>query len=376
MTHKKIVFNKPYFTGQETEYILDAIDIGQLSGNGAYTRKCQAFFEERYSIKKGLLTTSCTHALEMSAVLLNLQPGDEVILPSYTFVSTANAFALKGAKLRFIDSRPDHPGMDEEAIESLITPKTKLIVPVHYAGVACDMDPIMEVAKKHGVYVVEDAAQAIDSFYKGRSLGSIGQMATFSFHETKNVISGEGGLIAINDDQWVERSEIVWEKGTNRSAFFRGEIDKYGWVDLGSSYLPSEMIAAFLYAQLQNLEAIQSRRAEIWNLYWEGLKDLNDKVRMPVIPDYATNNYHMFYLVCDSLKQRSELIKFLKEENIHAVFHYQSLHQSDYFKDKHDGRDLSNCDRYSSCLVRLPFYAALEKDEQLRVIERIRKFYL
>ena len=262
-----INFNEPYCTGNEPKYIQDAINRGKLSGNGYYTKKCQHFLEEKLGVKKCLLTTSCTDALEMCAILLDIQPGDEVIMPSYTFVSTANAFVLRGAKIVFCDSRPDHPGMDESLIEGLLTEKTKAIVPVHYAGVACDMDKIMSIAKQHDLFVVEDAAQAIDSHYKGKPLGSIGHLAAFSFHETKNISSGEGGALIINDDRFLERSEIIWEKGTNRSAFWRGEVDKYGWVDIGSSFLPSEITAAFLWAQLESLEKIQEQRKSIWNAY-------------------------------------------------------------------------------------------------------------
>lgn len=363
----KIPFNKPYFTGNETKYIEDAVNSGHISGNGKYTKLCHHFFEEKYGFKKSLLTTSCTDALEMAAILLDIQPGDEVIAPSYTFVSTVNAFILRGAKVVFVDSRTDHPGMDEDAIEALITTKTKAIIPVHYAGVACDMDKIMNLAAKYKLFVVEDAAQAIDSFYTGqdgvkRPLGSIGHLAAFSFHETKNIISGEGGMLAINDDRFIERAEIIWEKGTNRAAFFKGEVDKYGWVDIGSSFLPSDMIAAFLWAQLENLDWIQKRRTEIWLSYADGFREWaqENEVQLPFVPNFASNNAHMFYMVCSSLPQRDKLLKELKEKQIYAVFHYQSLHKSPFFIDKHDGRELPNSDRYSECLVRLPFYFELE----------------
>ena len=272
-----IPFNKPFFTGKETVYIQDAVSSGKISGNGYYTQLCHDFFEKKYSFNKVLLTSSCTDALEMAAILIDIKPGDEVIVPSYTFVSTANAFVLRGAKIIFADSREDHPGLDEDKIEELITPKTKAIVPVHYAGVACDMDKIMAIAGKYNLFVVEDAAQAIDSYYTGkdgvrRPLGSIGHLAAFSFHETKNIISGEGGMLVVNDDQFSKRAEIIWEKGTNRSAFFKGEVDKYGWVDIGSSFLPSDITAAFLWAQLEYLDEIQDKRKVIWNTYYEGLK--------------------------------------------------------------------------------------------------------
>lgn len=378
----QITFNKPFLTGSELLYIEEAVKSGKISGNGMFTQKCHQFFQEQYSFKKCLLTTSCTDALEMAAILLNIKPGDEVIMPSYTFVSTANAFVLRGAKIVFADSRPNHPGIDEDKIEELITPKTKAIVPVHYAGVACDMDKIMDIAGRHDLFVVEDAAQAIDSYYTGkdgikRPLGSIGHLAAFSFHETKNVISGEGGMLVVNDPKFVVRAEIIWEKGTNRAAFFRGEIDKYGWVDIGSSFLPSELVSAFLYAQLESLEAIQKKRLSIWNQYYEGLKPLEEKgyIKLPKIPDYATNNGHMFYIICKSLEERTALIKHLKENNILSVFHYLSLHKSPFYKDKHDGRELKNSDRYENCLLRLPMYYELEKNDVQFILKNINKFY-
>lgn len=311
----------------------------------------------------------------MAAILINIHEGDEVIMPSYTFVSTANAFVLRGAKLVFADSRKDHPGMDETLIESLITEKTKAIVVVHYAGVACDMDLVMQVAKKHNLFVIEDAAQGIDSYYKSKPLGSIGHLAAFSFHETKNIISGEGGMITINDEQFKERAEIVREKGTNRSKFFRGEVDKYNWVDIGSSYLPSDIIAAFLYAQLENLEKIQNKRKLIWETYMEELKVLKDKVQLPEIPDFATNNAHMFYLVCKNVEQRDALIHHLKTNNIHTVFHYISLHKSPFYKDIHGDRELPYSDFYSEGLLRLPLYYQLEIDQVKSVSKSILSFF-
>ena len=357
----KIPFNKPYLSGKELEYIEDAIHRGKLSGDGHYTKKCHYFLRETYAFKKVLLTTSCTDALEMGAILLNIQPGDEVIMPSYTFVSTANAFELRGAVIRLVDSRKDHPGMDEAQIEPLINANTKAIVVVHYAGVACDMDRIMAVAEKHNLYVIEDAAQAVDSFYKGKPLGSIGHLGTFSFHETKNIQCGEGGFLAINDDKFIGRAEIIWEKGTNRSAFFRGEIDKYGWVDIGSSFLPSELNAAYLYAQLEHLREIQDKRMEIWKMYAAQLKKWAEPlgITLPKIPEYATNNGHMFYMLCKNGTQRDKIISHLKKNEILAVFHYQSLHKSPYFINKHDGRPLPNADRYSEVLLRLPMYVTL-----------------
>ena len=368
-----IPFNLPHLTGKEAHYMYQAVYAGQLSGNGEYTKKCQQFFENKYDFKKSLLTTSCTDALEMAAILCGIQPGDEVIVPSYTFVSSALAFVRAGAKIVFADSMERNPNIDVEKIESLITPRTKVIVPVHYAGVACDMERIMEIAEKHDLIVVEDAAQAIDSFYKGKPLGSIGHLAAFSFHETKNIISGEGGMLAINDERFIRRAEIIWEKGTNRAEFFRGEVNKYGWVDVGSSFLPSEVVAAFLWAQLESLEDIQQKRKLLWNKYYELLNPLADsgRFRLPDIPEYATNNAHMFYLVCNSLEERTALIKRLKENDVLAVFHYLSLHSSPYYQDKHDGRSLPNCDRYADCLVRLPMYYDLNIEDVERICDVI-----
>ena len=377
---KRTPFNKPYLTGKEAHYLYQAVYSSKLSGNGFYTKKCQHFFESRFGLKKCLLTSSCTDALEMSALLCNIQPGDEVIMPSYTFVSTANAFVLRGAKIVFADSQKDHPNIDEDTIEGLITDKTKVIVPVHYGGVACNMDKIMALAEKYNLLVVEDAAQAIDSFYTGkdgikRALGSIGHFAAFSFHETKNIISGEGGMLVINDERFKARAEIIWEKGTNRSAFFRGEVDKYGWIDVGSSFLPSEITAAFLWAQLENLDDIQQKRKEHWRSYYVGLNNWasNSGVKLPQIPDFATNNAHVFYLICRSPAQRNNLIRFLKDNGVQAVFHYLSLHQSYFYKEKHqEGRELPESDRYSETLVRLPLYYELEEIDQ--VIETIKNF--
>lgn len=363
----KIPFNKPYLTGKELVYIEDAVKKGKISGNGYYTHLCQDFFKNKYGFPRCLLTTSCTDALEMAAILINIQEGDEVIMPSYTFVSTANAFVLRGAKIIFADSRTDHPGMDENAIEALITNKTKAIVPVHYAGVACNMDKIMDLALKYNLYVIEDAAQAIDSFYTGRDgirkpLGSIGHLGAFSFHETKNIISGEGGMLVINDSQFSERAEIIWEKGTNRSSFFRGEVDKYGWVDVGSSFLPSEIIAAFLWAQLENLDNIQQVRKGHWNKYYADLEHwaAKNEIQLAKIPSYATNNGHMFYLVCKNIEQRTVLINALKDKGILAVFHYISLHSSPYYKEKNGTQELGQSDRYSDCVLRLPMFYELD----------------
>jgi dTDP-4-amino-4,6-dideoxygalactose transaminase len=371
-----IPFNKPYLTGKETQYIIEAVKSGKISGNGMFTKKCQAYFETHFGFKKVLLTTSCTDALEMCAILANIKPGDEVIVPSYTFVSTALAFVRQGAEIVFADSNSDNPNIDPDVIEQLVTKKTKAIVVVHYAGISCDMDKIMKLAKQHNLIVIEDAAQAIDSYYNGKPLGSIGHLAAFSFHETKNIISGEGGMLTINDDQFLERAEIVWEKGTNRSAFFRGEIDKYNWVDIGSSFLPSEVTAAFLYAQLENLKQIQSKRKKIWDAYYLAFEVLIIKgIRLPLIPSYSTNNAHMFYLVCNSFEERTTLISFLKKNNIQAVFHYLSLHDSPFYQKLYSGNQLVNSKLYTERLLRLPLFFELEDESQKHIINKIIEFY-
>lgn len=374
----KIPFNKPYMTGNETEYIRQAVASGKISGNGEFTRRCQNFFESRYGFRKCLLTTSCTDALEMAAILTGVGPGDEVVVPSYTFVSSALAFVRTGATIVFADSRADQPDIDAGQLESLITPRTKVIVPVHYAGVACDMDAIMDIAKRHNLLVVEDAAQAINSFYTGkdgvrRPLGSIGHLAAFSFHETKNIISGEGGLLVVNDERFVRRAEIIWEKGTNRAEFFRGEVNKYGWVDTGSSFLPSEIVAAFLWAQLENLDPIQQKRSDIWNRYYEALRPMAETgtFSLPLVPDYATNNAHMFYLVFPDLAKRSDFIAKMKARDVLCVFHYLALHDSEFYRGKHNGRPLPNCDRYADCLVRLPLYYELNPDLVLDAVRGV-----
>jgi dTDP-4-amino-4,6-dideoxygalactose transaminase len=380
-TLKTIPFNVPYLTGKEFQYVQDALKNKYLAGNGNFTKKCHNFFETRYEFKKVLLTTSCTDALEMCSLLLNIQPGDEVILPSYTFVSTALAFVRQGAKIIFADSRSDRPGIDEERIEELVTSKTKAIVVVHYAGVACDMDRIMDIANLHSLFVVEDAAQAIDSYYTGkdgnrRDLGSLGHLAAFSFHETKNIQCGEGGLLVINEEKFRERAEILWEKGTNRSAFYRGETKKYEWLDIGSSFLPSDITAAFLWAQLNEIDKIQLRKKEIWSLYYNSLHIWAQKsgFGIPVVPEFATNNGHMFYLICPSNEKRNKLINKLKEDGIYAVSHYLSLHKSPYYHSKHDGRKLVNSDMFSDHLVRLPLYYELTDIQVMRVVNAIISF--
>lgn len=374
----RITFNKPYMTGLETEYIRQAVESSKISGNGIFTQRCQKFFQEKYGFRKCLLTTSCTDALEMAAILTDVGPGDEVIVPSYTFVSSALAFVRQGAKIVFCDSCRDNPNIDPAEIEKLVTSRTKVIVPVHYAGVACDMDAIMDIAHRHDLLVVEDAAQAVDSFYIGkdgvrRALGSIGHLAAFSFHETKNIISGEGGMLVVNDPRFIRRAEIIWEKGTNRAEFFRGEVNKYGWVDTGSSFLPSEIVAAFLWAQLENLENIQSRRRSIWDCYRENLASLAAKevFKLPDLPGFATNNAHMFYLVFPDFASRTEFISKMKSRDIQCVFHYLSLHSSPFYAPRHDGRALPNCDRYADCLVRLPLFYELGTDGARLICEVI-----
>lgn len=372
-----IRFNKPYMFGQELEYVNEAVIDGRLAGNGRFTKACHEFFQTRYGFKKVLMTTSCTDALEMSAILLRIQPGDEVIIPSYTFVSTANAFALRGAKIVFADSSKDHPNVSIDSIKECISDRTKAVVVVHYGGVACEMDQLLELCSEHEISLVEDAAQAIEASYKGRPLGSFGDCATFSFHETKNVVSGEGGLLVINNEELLKRAEIIWEKGTNRTAFFRGEVDKYSWVDLGSSFLPSELISAYLYGQLENVETIQTGRVRIWETYYSALQDLaiSGMFTLPKIPSYATNNAHVFYIVCRNVEERNELLSHLKDKGIGAVFHYLSLHKSEFFKEKHDERELINADRFSDCLVRLPLHLHLTDADVAYIVDCIKDFY-
>ncbi len=370
-----IPFNKPFIIGKELKYIEEAVISGKISGDGIFTKKCHTLLEQKYNFPKCLLTTSCTDALEMAAILCNIEVGDEVIVPSYTFVSTVNAFVLRGAKIVFIDSEENNPNLDVNLLENLITSKTKAIVVVHYAGIACDMDAVVAISKKHNLFLIEDAAQAIDSYYNGKPLGTFGHFAAFSFHETKNIISGEGGMLVINDLQYVERAEIIREKGTNRSKFFRGEVDKYGWVDIGSSFLPSEIIAAFLYAQLEHIEDIQDKRKSIWNSYWESLKPLQEKglVHLPFVPSYATNNGHMFFLVTKTGDERTALIAHLKKEDILPTFHYLSLHKSEFFNDTVS--NLPNSDKFTERLVRLPFFYEMTPEEIKKVTSTILSFY-
>lgn len=374
-----IPFNKPFLTGKEAHNMYQAVYTGKLSGNGVFTKKCQQFFEEKYGFKKAIMTTSCTDALEMAAILCDVKPGDEVIVPSYTFVSSALAFVRQGAKIVFADSCEHNPNIDADKLEALISPKTKVIVPVHYAGVACDMDRIMDIANRYNLFVVEDAAQAIDSYYNGKPLGGIGHFGCFSFHETKNVTAGgEGGLLTVNDERFICRAEIIWEKGTNRAEFFRGMVNKYGWVDTGSSFLPAEINSAFLLAQLENLDMIQQRRKAIWQQYYEGLKPLAERgcFCMPDMPVYATNNAHMFYLVCRNLDERTKLISYLKDNEIIAPFHYLSLHLSDYYNivEKNIPK-LPFCDSFADKLVRLPLFFELTDNDVDKVIGCIYSFF-
>lgn len=373
-----IPFNKPAHVGKEVDYLRQAILNNKLCGDGPFTQKCHQWFEKTFNTPKALLTTSCTHALEMSAILANIQPGDEVISPSFTFVSTVNAFVLRGAKIVFVDIRKDTMNIDETLIEAAITPRTKAIVVVHYAGVACEMDTIMDVAKRHGLIVVEDAAQGVMSTYKGRYLGTISDMGCYSFHETKNYTMGEGGALLINDPALIQRAEIIREKGTNRSRFFRGQVDKYTWVDLGSSYLPSELNAAYLYAQLEEAQTINTNRLRTWNTYHEAFQDLADahKIELPFIPEACVHNAHMYYIKCKDLDERTRLINFLKDAGIHAVFHYIPLHSADAglkFGVFHGQDNVTTIE--SERLLRLPLYYGMNDDDIEHVIKTVHAFY-
>ncbi|MDP3607905.1 MAG: dTDP-4-amino-4,6-dideoxygalactose transaminase [Methylophilus sp.] len=362
-----IPFNKIYLTGKELSYIQTSHEIGNLSGDGGFTHKACAWLEDKTTSKKALITHSCTAALEMAAILADIAPGDEIIMPSYTFVSTANAFVLRGGIPVFVDIRPDTLNMDEKLIEAAITPRTKVIVPVHYAGVGCEMDTIMTIAKKYNLLVVEDAAQGVMSTYKGRALGSIGDIGAYSFHETKNIISGEGGAILVNQESLMSRAEIIREKGTNRSQFYRGQVDKYTWQDIGSSYLPGEDIAAFLFAQLEHAEEITQRRMAVWNTYHQALEHLEQKgvLRRPIIPQECQHNAHMYYILLESLAQRTELIKRFKKQDIHPTFHYIPLHNAPAGKKyARTHGELSNTEHISDCLLRLPLWVGLESRQQ------------
>lgn len=372
-----IPFNKPYFVGTETRYIEEAVRSGKLSGDGIFTRRCEEWLQQHLGVPRVLLTTSGTDALELAALLLDLQPGDEVLLPSFTFSSTATAFALRGAKLVFVDSSTDSPAFDATQLEALVTTRTRAIVPVHYAGIACNMAAVQVVADRYNLAVIEDAAQALGGSFRGQPLGTLGSLGAFSFHETKNITAGgEGGMLVVNDRQLIERAEILREKGTNRAAFFRGEVAKYSWVDIGSSFLPAEINAAFLWAQLEELAAIQKRRQAIWAQYFTELKPLTEiGVRLPFVPDYTVQNGHLFYLICRTLAERTALIASLKAQGVTAIFHYQPLHSSPYYATRHDGRPLPWADHYADCLVRLPLYTELEARQQQRIIQAVLGFY-
>ena len=373
-----IDFNRPAFTGKEFEYIRDAVERGMLCGDGIYTKKCSAWMEKRFHAGHVMLTTSCTHALEMAAFLADIQPGDEVIMPSYTFVSTADAFVLQGAKIVFVDVHPETMNIDETKIEAAITERTKVIVPVHYAGVACEMDTIMAIAKKYNLKVVEDAAQGVNAWYKGRALGTIGDFGCYSFHESKNYTMGEGGALLFQDDAYLERAEILREKGTNRSKFFRGQIDKYTWVGYGSSYLPSDMNAAYLYAQLLEMDKINDKRRQIFDYYYEHLAVLEEKgyLARPYVPDYAVHNGHMFYVRVKDLKTRTDLIRYMKEKGVLCVFHYIPLHSAPAGKQygTFHGEDVYTT-KESECLMRLPMYYSLSMDDVKYVTDCLLEYY-
>jgi len=377
MGFEHIPFNKPCLTGNEPSYMAQAVANGHISGDGAFTKKCHALLKETLGCAAVLLTTSCTHALEMSALLLDLQPGDEIIIPAFTFVSTVNAFVLRGARPIFADIRPDTLNLDEQQLERLITPRTRAIVPVHYAGVGCEMDTINALAKQHGITIIEDNAHGLFGAYKGQLLGTFGALATLSFHETKNFSCGEGGALLINNPDLIERAEILREKGTNRSRFFRGQVDKYTWVDIGSSYLPSDILAAFLYAQLESREQIQRQRQRAWQYYYIHLQEWakTHGVRLPIVPAHCEQSYHMFYLLLPSLKQRQGLIAHLKDSGILSVFHYLPLHLSDMGR-QFGGKngDCPVTEDVSDRLLRLPFYNDLSEAEQMRVVTAIREF--
>ena len=374
-----IPFNKPPFTGNEEKYVIESMKSSKISGDGEFTKRCEFWFEEKLQCKKVLLTTSCTHALEMAAILLDIKDGDEVIMPSYTFVSTANAFVLRGAKIVFVDIRPDTMNIDETKIEEAITSKTKVIVPVHYAGVACEMDTIMDIATRYNLFVVEDAAQGMMSSYKGKALGTIGHLGAFSFHETKNYTSaGEGGLLIINDENFVQRAEIIREKGTNRSLFFRGMVDKYSWVDIGSSYLMNDVSAAYLWGNLEKADEINQNRLNSWQKYYDGLKELENRgfIELPKIPDGCVQNAHMFYIKVKDLEERTALLDYLKENRIYAVFHYVPLHSSEAgLKFSLFSKEDIYTTKESDKLIRLPMYFGLDNKDIENIIQKIKIYF-
>lgn len=375
--HYRIPFNKPFFAGKELYYIAQSVIGEHISGDGPFAKKCQLLMEQAFSAKKILLTTSCTSSLEMAALLCNIKEGDEVILPSYTFVSTANAFMLRGARIKFVDIRQDTKNLDENLVEEVITERTRAIVPVHYAGIACEMDEIINIARKYGLHVIEDAAQGVSAKYRGKYLGTLGDIGAYSFHETKNFICGEGGAIILNDDRFFERSEILREKGSNRSQFFRGEVDKYTWVDIGSSWVPSDLLAAFLYGQLEHMEEINQKRKSIYEHYYERLKPLSEKglVTLPVIPDHCESNYHMFYILLENEDTRNGLIEHLKSKAIHAVFHYVPLHSSPMGQMQGYKKGmLPVTEEISRRLLRLPFYFELGETEIDEVVDQVKTY--
>lgn len=373
----QIPFNLPYLSPGQRERVIDKFDMRYLAGNGKLTKECNAWGANYFGVPKALLTTSCSDALEMAAMLCDFQPGDEVIMPTYTFVSTANAFLRQGATIRFVDSNMDHPNLDVDAVRNRITERTKAIVAVHYGGMACDMDALKRLATEHDLFLIEDAAQAIAATYNGQQLGGIGDFGTLSFHETKNISTGEGGMFLVNRPGLAERAEIIWEKGTNRAAFKRGDVQKYEWLEVGSSFLPSELTAALLLGQIEDLDYIQENRVRIWQRYNEGLKDLevSGLAELPKVPKGASINGHLFYLVCPDLHTRNDLLNHLHKNGIGAVFHYLLLHESPFFKDKHDGVSMPNAKRFAEGLIRLPLFVELSESDQDYVMEQVRQFF-
>jgi len=372
-----IPFNKPHLTGKEIEYVNDAINSGKIAGDGKYTKACEAFFEKRYSFAKAYLTTSCTHAIELAALLIDIKPGDEVIIPSYTFVSSANPFVLRGAKVVFADSGANSPSMDVDLVEALVTPLTKAILAVHYGGIPCDIQKLRTIADKHNLFLIVDAAQTLDSYYNDKPVGSFGHLSAFSFHETKNITCGEGGLLVVNDERFIERAEILREKGTNRSSFVRGEVSRYNWVDVGSSYIPSDILAAYLFAQLQYIDEIQQKRLSIWKKYYQSLNTLhtNKKIKLPHLPEGVKHNAHTFYFTCNSLQIRQKFIIFMNDNGVQVQFHYMSLHNSPFYKDQHGNRELPMSDHYQNCLVRLPLFYDMTDDDVETVTELTLRFF-
>jgi dTDP-4-amino-4,6-dideoxygalactose transaminase len=372
-----IPFNKVHITGKEITYMEDALKGGKLAGDGYYTKTCETFFEQKYGFKKALLTSSCTAALEMAALLINIKPGDEVIMPSYTFVSSANAFILRGAKIVFADSSINSPNIDANIVETLITPLTKVILIVHYGGIVGEVKQLRALADKYKLYLIEDAAQALNSFYNNKPAGSFGHFATFSFHETKNITCGEGGLLVINDKKFIKRAEILREKGTNRSSFMRGEVNKYQWLDIGSSYIPSDILAAFLLAQLENTDIMQQKRLKIWQQYYDAFKELSDKklIALPYIAPNVLHNAHIFYLICPSLKIRQGFITFMDKHQVQVQFHYIPLHESPFYKKLHGKKKLPMANRFKNCLVRLPLFYDMTNDEIKMTIKLTLQFF-